>query len=58
MLKITNIVWDFDEGEEGSFTELPDNVIIEDSIEEEEIADYLSDNYGWCVESFDVEVIE
>ena len=36
---------------------LPDEVRIADEmeIEEDEIADYLSDEYGFCVESFIVE---
>lgn len=49
-----NIVWDYDEGEEGSFSELPGRVEIPDEIADDDIADYISDKYGWCVVSFDI----
>lgn len=55
MIRVTNIIWDFDEGE---YAELPDSVDIEESIEMDEVADYLSDIYGWCISDLDVEVIE
>lgn len=58
MIRVTNIVWDFDEGEEGSYTELPGTVDIEEPIELDEVADYISDIYGWCISELDVEVIE
>jgi hypothetical protein len=47
---VTDIVWDTD----GEKVELPTEVEIPNDIEEDEIADYLSDEYGWCVESFNV----
>lgn len=55
--RAVNIVWDYDEGEEGSFTELPNCVDIPASVNNDEVADWLSDNYGWCVVSFDIEII-
>ncbi len=47
---ITDIVWDTDDED----IDLPTEVTIpQGEIEdEEEIADWLSDNYGWLVESF------
>ena len=53
MIKATNIVWDTDGI---SIDDLPEEVAIKDDIEVEEIADYLSDVYGWCVESFNIEL--
>lgn len=52
--KAINIVWDFDEGEEGSFTELPARVDIPSDVYDEDIADWLSDTYGWCVFSYEI----
>lgn len=51
MVKAYEIYWDTD-GE--NIPELPDEVIIEEDINEEDIADYLSDNYGFCVFDFKV----
>jgi len=47
---VTDIIWDTDDED----VDLPTEVIIpQGEIEdEEEIADWLSDNYGWLVESF------
>jgi len=48
-VRVVNIRWDTD----GIFVDdLPEEVIIDDEISPEEIADFLSDVYGWCVESF------
>ena len=54
--RAVNIVWDFDEGEEGSFTELPGTADIPGTVTDDEVADWLSDTYGWCVVSFEMEV--
>ena len=54
--RAVNIIWDFDEGEEGSFTELPGTADIPETIADDEVADWLSDTYGWCVVSFEMEV--
>lgn len=56
--KVYGIIWDFDEGEEGSFTELPDTVYLPYEIDDDDIADYLSDEYGWCVVAFNMEVVK
>ncbi len=67
--KVFDIVWDLDtetgeEGEDIDFgklvTDLPLGKIIEvedDFDPVEEIADYLSEDYGWCVESCSFEEI-
>jgi hypothetical protein len=47
---ISDIKWDTD----GENVELPTEVEIPNDIEDDEIADYLSDEYGWCIESFNI----
>jgi hypothetical protein len=54
---ITDIDWDTD-GESKEELELPDVVVVTDDIDEDEIADMLSDDYGFCVNSFSIEVVE
>ena len=52
-MKAINIDWDTD-GEKVSLpseVELPDSTISEDG---QDPADFLSDEYGWCVNSFDI----
>ncbi len=54
MKKVTNIVWDTDEdSDEDPNVNLPDTVWIP-KIEDDEIADYLSDKYGYLIESFEI----
>ena len=53
MLKVTNIKWDTD-GNVEALDELPVEIIIQEYIEEEDICDHLSDEYGYCVFGFDV----
>ena len=53
-IHVTNIEWDTD-GEDPKDLNLPNEVKINEDIDEDEIADYLSDEYGWCVCSFNVE---
>lgn len=45
-----NIVWDTD----GEDVTLPNIVKIPDGIKEEDVADYLSDKFGWCILSLNV----
>ena len=65
-IRVFDIVWDTD-GEE---LDLPTEVIIDDLPEDEmkelidnigyyddDLANELSDRYGWCVESFNEEII-
>ena len=44
---VTDIVWDTD----GENVNLPDTVDVPAIIEDEAVADYLSDIYGWCISS-------
>lgn len=53
MIKITDIQWDTD----GEDIDLPKNIVIEKEPENEDIADYLSDTYGFCVFGFKVEEV-
>jgi len=46
--EVFNINWDT----HGKEIYLPTTVNIPDTVEDEYIADYLSDKYGWCVKSF------
>ena len=47
-MKVTDIKWETD----GEVVDLPTEVEVDDDLDEDEIADYLSDEYGWLVESF------
>lgn len=47
-MKITDIVWDCEELDQDEIG-LPSEVEVPDEVEEDEIADWLSDEYGWCV---------
>lgn len=49
-MKVTNIKWETD----GVDVELPKEVEVDDNMSDDEIADYLSDTYGWLVDSFAV----
>ena len=50
-MKITDIVWDCEELDQDEIG-LPSEVEVPDEVEEDEIADWLSDEYGWCVVCF------
>ena len=45
---VTDIKWETD----GYDVELPTEVEVEDGMTDDEIADYLSDTYGWLVNEF------
>ena len=47
-MKVTNIKWETD----GEVVDLPTEVEVEDGMSDDEIADYLSDEYGWLVNGF------
>ena len=47
---VFNIVWSVDETED--LEELPVQVEVPDELDEEDIADWLSDQYGYLIESF------
>lgn len=55
-MRAFNIEWDLDEDieiyGEKECTCLPNEVIIPDSVCEDDVADWLSDEYGFCVKSF------
>lgn len=58
-VRFSNIKWDTD----GADTDLPETVVIDVSFDDEtelsiEGADILSDEYGYCVLSFDFEELE
>jgi hypothetical protein len=46
---VTNIKWETDGYEVNN---LPNEVEVDDNLSDDEIADYLSDEYGWLVDSF------
>ena len=50
-MKATNIKWETD----GYKVDLPNMVELPKSIDEDRIADYLSDEFGWLVDSFDID---
>lgn len=50
-MKATNIKWETD----GEVIGLPSEMIIPEDVDEDSIADYLSDETGWLVDSFDIE---
>ena len=49
-VKIVSVIWDTD----GKDVSLPSEVEVPAELKKEEIADYLSDKYGWLVKSFSV----
>ena len=60
LMRITDIEWDLDdiedEAEAYSINDnLPKSEDIREFIEEDQIADYLSNEYGYCVKSFTLE---
>lgn len=64
MTHVFNIIWDLDTEEElgKDVPNLPYSLLVpidknEENLEDA-IADYLSDNYGWCVKSFEHYQIE
>ena len=50
-MKAINIQWDTDD----QVVDLPKEVEIPEGYSEDEVADYLSDEYGYCVFSFDID---
>ena len=45
---VTDIKWETD----GEIVDLPTQVEVDDNMDDDEIADYLSDTYGWLVNGF------
>lgn len=59
-MKAINIDWDIDRDDYINLNEqdmLPPTVVmLPDNITDvDDVADFLSDEYGWCVNSFDIE---
>ena len=58
MKSVTDIIWDAnglaadEDLKEQLKEQLPAAVEVPDNIDDDDIADWLSDHYGWCVESF------
>lgn len=53
-MKVTDIIWETD----GEVVDLPNEVEVDDDMLDDEVADYLSDTYGWLVESFSLPMDE
>ena len=53
-MKVTDIIWETD----GEVVDLPSEVEVDDDMDDDEIADYLSDTYGWLVDSFSLPMDE
>lgn len=52
-MKITDILWDYSDS--GIVPDdLPTEVEVSDDLTADQIADYLTETYGWCVDSFAV----
>jgi len=47
-MKVSDIKWVTD----GEVVELPTEIEVNDDLSDDEITDYLSDTYGWLVDSF------
>ena len=45
---VSNIEWETD----GEIVSLPTEVEVDDNMSDDEVADYLSDTYGWLVNGF------
>ena len=58
-MRAFNIDWDIDHDDYINLNEQdllpPTEVELPDDIQEDEIADWLSDTYGWCVNSFEID---
>ena len=50
-MKAINIQWDTD----NEMIDLPTEVEIPEDYSEDEVADYLSDEYGYCIFNFDID---
>jgi hypothetical protein len=59
MRKAINIMWDVDKDEgvsrEEVLAQLPSEIIIPEDMDDDDIADYLSDQTGYCHFGFGIE---
>lgn len=53
----TNIIWDTDD-EDIDYFDLPSRVEIPTEVDVEDIADYLSDEFSFCVKRFDIDYVQ
>jgi hypothetical protein len=57
-MKAVKIAWDIDRDDYINLSEQdmlpPTEVELPDDIQEDDIADWLSDSYNWCVNSFEI----
>lgn len=51
-MKVYDIDWDIDHDDLDLVLDLPVEVDVPDGTDIDDIADMLSDEYGWCVNSF------
>lgn len=54
----TDIMWDIDFEDTLYDLDLPTRVFLPDDIDDDDIADLLSDGYGYCVETFCIEEVD
>lgn len=55
--KATDILWDYDDEEYNGTAQwlgLPDHVDIPDEVDDDGVADWLSDEYEFCVFGFNI----
>ena len=53
----TNIIWDADD-EDIAYFDIPSRVEIPTEVDVEDIADYLSDEFSFCVKRFDIDYVQ
>lgn len=54
----TNIIWDTDDEDIEDYFDLPSRVEIPKEVDVEDIADYLSDEFSFCVKRFDMDYVQ
>ena len=52
--KVTDIIWDTD-GDEEALESLPTETEVPDEVDDDDVADYLSDKYGYLVDALLIE---
>jgi hypothetical protein len=55
--RLVHVEWDLSDSVFETFEDegIPREVWVPVSVDEDEIADWLSDTYGWCVNSFEID---
>ena len=54
MKKVTEIIWDTD-GDKEALESLPTETEVPDEADDDDVADYLSDKYGYLVDALLIE---